>query len=59
MASSEDRIREDTLRRRRERDRLRETETPEERDARFKSRQNKLYMFIEISDHMLYRLARC
>jgi len=36
MASSEDRIREDTLRRRRERDRLRrETKTPEERDARF------------------------
>jgi len=27
----------------------RETETPEERDARFKSPQNKLYMFIEIS----------
>jgi len=38
MASSEDRISEDVLRRRRERDRLRrETETPEERDARFKS----------------------
>jgi len=49
MASSEDRIREDALRRR-ERDRLRRgTETPEERDARFKSRQNKPYMLIEIS----------
>jgi len=48
MASSEDRIREDTLRRRRERDRLRrETETPEERDTRFKSCQNKPYMFIK------------
>jgi len=32
----------------------RETETPEERDARFKSCQNKSYTFIEISDHMLY-----
>jgi len=50
MASSEDKIREDALRRRREKDRLRrETETPQERDARFKSRQNKPYMFIEIS----------
>jgi len=44
MASIEDRIREDALRRRRERDRLRrETKTPEERDTRFKSRQNKPY----------------
>jgi len=50
MASSKDTIRENALRRRREKDRLiRETETPKERDARFKSRQNKLYMFIEIS----------
>jgi len=50
MASSEDRIREDALRRRRERERLRrEMETPEERNARFKSCQNKPYMFIEIS----------
>jgi len=50
MASSEDRIREDVLRRRRERDRLRrEMETPEERDKRFESRQNKPYMFIEMS----------
>jgi len=49
------RIKEDTLSRRRERDRLRrETETPEERGARFKSRRNKPYMFIEISDHMSY-----
>jgi len=37
MASSEDTIREDALSRRRERDRLRrETETPGERDSRFK-----------------------
>jgi len=50
MASSKDIIREDALRRRTERDRLRrETETPEERDTRFESRQNKLYMFIKIS----------
>jgi len=50
VASSEDRIREDALRRRRERNRLRrEAETPEERDTRFESSQNKPYMFIKIS----------
>jgi len=50
FGSSEDTIREDALRRRKEKDRLRrEMEIPEERDARFKSCQNKPYMFIEIS----------
>jgi len=46
MVSSEDRIREDALRRRRERDRLRrETETPEERDAKFKDTLYKSYNY--------------
>jgi len=41
------RIKEDTLSRRRKRDRLRrEMETPEERDARFKSRRNKPYIHV-------------
>jgi len=53
MASSEDRIRENTLRRRESHRLRREMETPEERDARFKSCYNKPYMFIEIFDHVI------
>jgi len=55
MASNEDAFREERLRRRREGDRLRrQTETPEERDARL-----KLTVQLHVSEALLHRLIRC